>query len=527
MTFRDRAGVLVYSGRRENPAMSSPASTRYDQVAYPTLPMPQSHPDRLATIALLFGMTPQPIDRCRVLELGCGDGMNIIPMAHGLAGSEFVGIDLAATPIAMGHATIAALGLRNVALRQLDIMDLGEELGTFDYIIAHGVYSWVPEATRDRLLAICRAHLAPQGVAYVSYNVYPGGHLRQAVRHVLQFHIGGIEDPRETIAQARALARFIAESPGRGERDDPDLRLEMRAMLDRNPDALFHDDLAPVNEPVYFHEFVAHSARHRLQFLAEANFSDSQARSYPPETVEKLEQLTGGRPLLIEQYLDFLKNRRFRRSLLCRQEIALDRGLRRDVVRGLVVGSQATPEAGRPDLASPGVVEAFRGPRGSGLSTNVPLAKAAIFHLGKIWPYAVSFDALVSATGDYLDERTRSTVDATTLADILLAAYAAGVIELSTSPPRFVVEPGPRPTANPVARVQLARGSSMVTNLRHASIEIGDELTRHLVGLMDGTRTSEALRAEMNARVEPPLEITRAAIDTKVAEAASFALLVA
>ena len=507
--------------------MPTPASL-YDQVAYPTMPMAQSHPDRLATIARLLGLTPRDVHGCRVLEIGCGDGMNLIPMAHGLRGSEFVGIDLAATPIALGTAMVAALGLENVTLRQLDLMDAGEELGTFDYVIAHGVYSWVPEPTRDRLLAVCRARLAPHGVAYVSYNVYPGGHLRQAVRRVLQFHIETIEDPQEAIAQARALARFIAESPARGERDDPALRREMQAMLDREPEALFHDDLAPVNDPVYFHEFVAHASRHGLQFLAEATFSDSQERTYPSETVQAMQQLTGGNALLTEQYLDFLKNRRFRQSLLCRREIVLERRLRREVVPDLYVGSPAQPTTERPDVVSSGVVATFAGPRGSGLSTDAPLAKAALLRLGQIWPQTLHFSALLRTTLDALGRTDDgSPAEATALVDILLAAYAAGVIELGTSPPCFVREPGPRPVANPVARLQLERGASVVTTLRHTSVEVVDELTRRLLRSMDGTRTREGLRLEMTKHAAPSIEITEADIELKVVEAARLALLVA
>src|SRR3981081_835880 len=125
--------------------MPAPASTLYDQVAYRTWPIPQTHPDRLATIALLHGMEPRAIDQCRVLELGCGDGSNLIPMAYGLPGSEFVGVDLAATAVSSGAAASSALGLRNVVLHHLDVMDVSDAFGAFDYIIAPGLYSWVPE----------------------------------------------------------------------------------------------------------------------------------------------------------------------------------------------------------------------------------------------------------------------------------------------------------------------------------------------------------------------------------------------
>src|SRR5258705_11017712 len=108
--------------------MSTPSANAYDRIAYRTLPMPQTHPDRLATIARLHGMTPRPVDRCRVLELGCGDGSNLIPMGDGLPGSEFVGVELAATAVAAGWPPTSGLGLRNGALHQTAIMDVSEAL---------------------------------------------------------------------------------------------------------------------------------------------------------------------------------------------------------------------------------------------------------------------------------------------------------------------------------------------------------------------------------------------------------------
>src|SRR6185295_13416486 len=153
--------------------------TSYDEVEYPSYAYAQTHPDRLATLATLFGMNPVPINDCRVLELGCGAGGNILPMACSLPGSTFVGIELAGAAVARGNEAIKTLGLKNVSLHQQDVMLIKDELGPFDYIIAHGLYSWVPEAVREHVLSICRSLLTPQGVAYISYNAYPGSRLRE------------------------------------------------------------------------------------------------------------------------------------------------------------------------------------------------------------------------------------------------------------------------------------------------------------------------------------------------------------
>jgi methyltransferase-like protein/2-polyprenyl-3-methyl-5-hydroxy-6-metoxy-1,4-benzoquinol methylase len=505
--------------------MHVPSLSPYDRIAYRTLPMPQTHPDRLATIALLHGMTPRPIDRCRVLELGCGDGSNLIPMAYGLPGSEFVGVDLAATAVGSGIATISALGLRNVVLHHLDIMEKSATVGTFDYIIAPGIYSWVPSPVRDRILAICQAHLAPQGVAFVSYNTYPGCHLRQAVWQILQFHVEGVTDPGERIAQARALARFMAECPQADASDGAVLGNEMRAVLDHSPGLLFHDDLAATNFPLYFHEFASHARRHRLQFLAEANFHEMQPQAYPPEVARQVWRLANESVVQKEQYLDFLRNRRFRQTLLCREDVTLDRALQREIVRTLYLGASARPVAERPNVDDPGIVEEFRGRGDSTMSTDHPLAKAAMLHLGQAWPRVIGFDELLRNIG----RRGVNAAEVGSLLDILLAAYTAGLIELHTHAPHFALEPGPRPTASPVARLQLEHGS-FVASLRHTSVCIEDDLGRRLLQLMDGTRTSEMLRHELAGYLSTqpsPVEVSAAVVDRKVVEAASLALLIA
>src|SRR6185436_9013135 len=118
--------------------------TPYDELPYPGSAFAQTHPDRLATIATLFGMAPAPVERCRVLELGCGDGGNLIPMAYTLPGSEFLGIDAGGRGIAIGQDRAVAVGLTNLRLQHLDMLDTAIQLGKFDYIVSHGVYSWVP-----------------------------------------------------------------------------------------------------------------------------------------------------------------------------------------------------------------------------------------------------------------------------------------------------------------------------------------------------------------------------------------------
>ena len=171
----------------------------HNTFAYPGFPYPNTHPDRLAAMAILHGLSPGPVDHCRVLEIGCNEGANLIPMAYAIPSSEFVGFDLARLRIEYGQERIRALGLKNIRLFQGDLLELGTELGQFDYIVAHGFYAWVPELVRERMMALCGELLSPDGVAFVSYNAMPGGHLRVMLREMMLYHVKHVEDPRERV----------------------------------------------------------------------------------------------------------------------------------------------------------------------------------------------------------------------------------------------------------------------------------------------------------------------------------------
>ena len=190
----------------------------YEVVPYKGRPAGESHPDTLATIATLFGLKPSSVPQARVLEIGCASGENLVPMAAELPEGRFLGIDSSERQVAEGRATIEAAGLGNVELRRMDLRDAGPELGTFDYIVCHGVFSWVTPEVQRGILSLIAATLAPAGLAYVSYNTYPGWHMRGIVRDAMLFHIDGDVDPREGIRKGRRGPRFPRAAPlGTGE----------------------------------------------------------------------------------------------------------------------------------------------------------------------------------------------------------------------------------------------------------------------------------------------------------------------
>jgi SAM-dependent methyltransferase len=408
-------------------------------------------------VATLFGLRPAPPPRCRLLELGCGDGGNIVPMAYALPGAAFTGVDLSATALERAAALRDALGLDNLTLEQADLAAL-PGLGPFDYVVAHGVYSWIAPPARDALLAACRAHLAPDGVAYVSYDVLPGGHMREITRQMLRWHLRDVDDPAERIAGARALLTAVSEAG----------HTQAEWALRQSDPALYHDELAEHHEAVLFTDFVAHAARHCLRFLAEADVFEMQADILPPGL--------GGDTIEREQYLDFFKGRMFRQTLLCPAEAEPSEPAA-GVVRDMLA---ASPTRAERDPLAPGKVE-FRGPLGGTLTTDHDPVKRALVRLGEAWPAAVPVAELGASDA---------------VCETLLRAFAVNFVQLHVWAPPIATEPPERPVASALARLQVASGTR-VTNLRHGSIDVADELGRRLIALLDGTRDRADLVREL------------------------------
>jgi methyltransferase-like protein len=449
-----------------------------------------------------------------VLELGCGDAGNLVGMAVALPGASFVGVDAAAGAIARGEQLVAALGLDNVTLEARTIEECAPEPASFDYVIAHGVYSWVAPTVRDRLLAVCRSALADHGVAYVSYNALPGGRLREALRDMLVFHTEELTEPGERIVQARALLSFLVEGSPAGHELGALMRDQAERLLDRGDASLLHDELAAVNDAVYFHEFAAHAARHDLQYLAEADFFEMQIGAASAPAADAL--LAVEDPVRREQYLDFLKGRMFRQTLLCRAEVVIDRTPHPEVLERLAVSTQAQPE-GEP--GSDGA-QAFAGPTGSTLTTDHPLVIDALERAAGAWPAALWVRDLLGA------QATRD--DRLALYDALLRSYAANLVALHVHPPALTTTPDDAPRTSALARHQ-AGGGEVVTNLRHASVRIEDELGRRLVTLLDGTRDRAVLATELRAflvdRGEPVPDDLSGGLERSLQGLARLALL--
>jgi SAM-dependent methyltransferase len=303
-------------------------TTVYDVVRYPGHAFPQTHPDRLAALAVLFGLDAPPPAGCRLLEIGCGDGGNLLPMAVGLPRASSVGFDTSTRAIGRARELAASLRLTNVRFEEVGVEDFDAPPGSFDYAIAHGIFPWVPAPAREQLLAL-RARPVRARDRLRQLQRPARRRLREPLRELLALQLDGVDDPAERLAGARRVLALLS-----GDNEPATMLGAEAAELSRRSDALlFHDVLAEINEPYLFSEFVALATEHGLQFLAEADLREMQIDVLPQDLRRGL--LRDDDVLRREQVLDYLKLRRFRQTLLCRATATLDRTPRPERVASL------------------------------------------------------------------------------------------------------------------------------------------------------------------------------------------------
>ncbi|MBL8850000.1 MAG: methyltransferase regulatory domain-containing protein [Planctomycetaceae bacterium] len=471
----------------------------YNDVPYPSMPVRGSHPDRLHAVASLCGLSPAPVDACRVLELGSSDGGNLVPLAEALPNSTFLGLDNSSRQIDDGREIVRELGLTNIRLECRDLIEPTPDLGEFDYIICHGVYSWVPPPVQERILQICGAHLAPHGVAFVSYNTQPGWHLRGMVREMMLYHVAEFADPQDRISQSQAFLDFMVRfAPNPDKAYARLLRDEMERLRDRPRTYLFHEHLEDCNQPIYFHEFMSRASAAGLQYLSDDTLPSAWNTQIHADAVQLLAGL-GDDVIRREQYLDFLQGCAFRRTLLCPAAANISRVPDAEVLRRGYLSAALKPSTPIEDLASNDVVE-FRTPDGPTADMSGPIVKAAAVILGEQWPRSLHFHELLQQAA----EKLRGTAEAqpqdeSLLFGDMLKCVAAGLVDFRLSPDRFVSRVSDRPRTTRGALRSSARGEA-ATSLVHSPVGL-NPVHRQVLRRLDGRHDVQALLAALEQDV--------------------------
>jgi SAM-dependent methyltransferase len=471
-------------------------ATSYDHVPYSFSSFPESHPRRLQAAAHLLGLeTPAPAE-CRVLELGCAVGGNIVPMAYSLPGASLIGIDRVTSQIETAREFAAASDVKNLDLRAASIADVTPEWGKFDYVIAHGVFSWVPRDVAEQVLQICAEQLTQNGLAYISFNTYPGWHGRMWARDAMLFHAEKFEDPIEKVRAGRDFIAALAQSPLASGL----LKSEMQYLQGKAESYILHEYLEDVNEPIYFRDFAGLVAKHGLQYLGDALQNGMMgAESWPAF----MSWMQANRDDLIrrEQYVDFARNRVFRRALVCRGSLALDR-------TRLVSRAETMQIAGylQQSIDANGMSR-FDHVRG-GLVTGAGPLRDALVTINARFPRAISVQELIDLAGHQRGA----------LLHELVNCWMSGMLELYIDPPAVLAQASSdRPRASPIARYLVAQNQTPI-NQRNASVPV-DATQRRFIQLVDGTRTRDQLATELGTARENIDRLIQSLLETALLEA--------
>ena len=468
----------------------------YESLPYDRLSVAETHPDHLAALARLYGIDCPDPRSSRVLELGCAAGANLIPMAWFLPRARFVGLDISAHQVQNGQRDIDTLGLDNIQIRRADVAEVELEGEGFDYIIAHGLYSWVPAPVRGALLALIRRQLRPRGIAYLSFNALPGWHMRGMLREMLLFHVRAFGEPLQRVQAAREFLGTLETGLTGLEALSASYLLHEMVELKSAPDSyLYHEYLTTINEPVLFTGFVDEACQAGLKYLCNADLR----YQFPAMLGDGAEHMLSvfSDPLQRQQYLDFLINRNFHQALLVRDDTpALSEPDIENFSTLALYSDLVAPQ--RLDLRKT-KAQSFTDTAGQTVAVKHPLTKAALNHLSAVYPRAIAYTELeqiaqqqVAAAGDRrLAEQTDH------LFGELFYLFIDGVLFVSPHDGGGADTPADEPPcANALARLEAA--AARLVDSRHRSLLL-DDVTRQMINLMDGALDRHELATRLRA----------------------------
>jgi SAM-dependent methyltransferase/methyltransferase-like protein len=476
-------------------AARSPSTAQdYNDMPYQSVAYPASSPDRIAAVAHLFGLTPPDPARARVLELGCASGGNILPFAQRFPEARLLGIDLSEGQVATGQRRIAALGLDNIEIRHGDIAEVDLPAAAFDYLVVHGVWSWIPEHAQEAVFAIAQRCLAPGGLAYISYNTFPGWNMRKTVRDLTTYHAGSGGTPEFRVARARWLLDTLGAMPERGVYSQ---MLKQEAELNaRQPDSyILGEFLADHNRPVYFHEFIARAQKEDLAYLSEADVAASIPETLGAETARVVRKIAGDNGMALEQYMDFFIGRQFRRSILTKPDP--EKPLARKLALSRLAELHLRSSWRRDPEALPGIERrwTFRDQK-----RDVSEAEEALFEaLAAAAPSSMPVSALIRAVLAKVEAAGEKEI-AALLTALFRMAFSGG-FDLTFLPYKAGRASDAKPRVSDLVRLEAASGQSWLSAPRHEPVSLGADSLVSLVPFVDGTRSKQELTDFLTAQI--------------------------
>jgi methyltransferase-like protein/protein-L-isoaspartate O-methyltransferase len=456
----------------------------HDLLPYISMPIVYSQPVRLAAMAALHGLNAPDPESAAVIELGCASGGNIIPLAARFPKATFVGLDLSRRHVEDGCRRIAALGLRNIEIVQADIGTYRFPSEPFDYLLCHGVFSWVPQTVQDAILVTCRDHLTSTGMAVISYNVLPGWHLRMVIRDICRMHAGSEGGPLERVKRARAALEMVAVNADTADPYGHTVRAQAARLAKQPSSYILGEFLAEVNAPCTFPDLVSRARMHGLSYLCEADLPSTVPEYIAPRAATQIRALAAGDPIALQQHTDIFSGRTFRRSLFMKAAHAsAARQPAASRMQNLSVASALKSGTGRSDQQAGW----FADHRGKTLEVRHPSVRRTLSTLAERFPCTATISELVEAV---------PAADAARVRKAVFGLVASGRAILTSNPLKCAASGVLQPRVWALARTEAGSGQPWVTSLRHTAVML-NPLLRLLIAAMDGTNDIRALTARL------------------------------
>lgn len=471
----------------------------YDEVPYPGHAHPQSDPLHLYTLATLFGLKPSRVENASILELGCSEGENLIPMAFHFPKAQCTGIDISGKEIARGNKKIHELKLKNITLKHQSIFDFNSK-DKFDYIICHGVYSWVTDEIRNKILQICHDNLQENGIAYVSYNIYPGWNMVKNVRDLMLWHTKNTKKPLIKTTQSRAILKYYSEGLKDTKTSYAEILKNENELLENRDDAyLFHEHLSLYNEPVYFYQFIEQVTKHNLSYLCNSILENEHVNILAAPFAEDLKKVED----VVErcQKIDFIYNQRFRWSLLCHNTQKINRNIVVNDVEQYDI--QLKAELDKSDLTEKDIGQLSYIVISTPLchmKISNPIVQMAILILHNNRHKSMPYHDLCNMVHEKTRFSNLEEIKNILRNDLYLTdGMFSGLFAIRAYSRDYIVKVTEKPIACPLARYLALQGNT-VTNRRHETIYL-DVVSKCLLPFLNGSNDISSLREIARSRL--------------------------
>lgn len=486
--------------------ISKTIGEKYDQIPYASYPFEYNRPENLRTIGVLFGMNPPKLEAARVLELGSAEGGNLIRFAETYPKSYTLGVDLSGVEIARGQEHIKELGLKNIELKNMSITDLDESYGKFDYIICHGVYSWVPEFVREKILEVSSKLLSKDGIAFVSYNTLPGWNMIGTVRELMLYHASNFTTEAERINQAKLALGFLKDSLDGAE--TPHAKFMSSAanmMADKEDNYIRHEYLAEENKAFYFHEFIEDARAQGLEYLGDSDLHRMYVGNLPASAAEKLGVIND--IVKTEQYIDFIKNTQFRCTLMCHKETNLSRNITFEMVKELLITSVIVPQ--QPESAevlknSETIKFNVNNSEDIFVSVSSPALKTVMYVLAENINNPLSIDEIIKLARKKNPDVSVAQMEAE-LAGNAARLIFSGYFKIYADKPLSKYEISNKPKISDFARFQVSKcppnGRLWITNHVNSVLNFAEH-QRHILSLLDGKHTVDEVKKDIYSKMQ-------------------------